>query len=245
MSKLAVILIVLIGVSAVVLASIDSQAVSGEPVTVSANTTLAYERQIQFYKNKIQENPRDAMAHNLLGMAYQGLQRPDDAIREYKQSTNLAPDYAEAWNNLGSAYHVKKNLKQAVKHYRKAIELKPELASAHRNLGTALLARRKVNDGIDAYRRAYELNPTIFVETGSSCAVKEMDKGMQYFCFAKISAASGRIDTALDFLEKAHDAGFRDFNKVEKDPDFANVILAERYQSLKTGVSTLAQSQAR
>jgi len=73
--------------------------------------------------------------------------------------------------------------------------------------------------------------------------VKEMDSGMQYFCFAKISAAGGRIDASLDFLAKAHGAGFRDFKRVEKDPDFAKVVLTEQYESLKAGVSTLAHSQ--
>jgi tetratricopeptide (TPR) repeat protein len=245
MLRLSVILILLISVAAVVLAA-DSQSVSGQPVTpttIKADAALAYERQIQFYRNKIQENPQDAIAHNVLGMCFQGLQRVDEAIKSYKQATRVNPRYAEAWNNLGSAYHVKRNLKQAVKHYRKAIELKPELASAHRNLGTALLARGKMNDGLAAYRRAYELNPTIFVETGSSCSVKETDGGMQYFCFAKISAASGRVDAALDFLERARGAGFRDFRKVEKDPDFANTILTERYENVKRGVSELAQSQ--
>ncbi len=247
MSRLSVILILVIGASAMVMAATDSQSVSGQQVTLvtaQPNNTLAYERQVQFYKQKLQDNPRDPMTHNMLAICYQGLQRVDDAIREYKQATNLNPGYAEAWNNLGSAYHVKKNLKQAAKHYRKAIELKPELASAHRNLGTALLAMGKIDGGLDAYRRAYELDPTIFSESSRSCAVKETDGGMQYFCFAKISAGSGRIDDALDLLEKAHSAGFKDFKKVEKDPDFAKVVLTERYESLK-GVSTLAQSQSR
>ena len=248
MSRLWVILILVISASVMVFAETSSQIVPEQQVsavTVQANSTLAYERQVQFYQQKLQENPRDALARNLLGMCYQGLQRVDDAIKEYKQSTKINPGYAEAWNNLGSAYHVKKNLKQAVKHYKKAIDLKPELASAHRNLGTALLSMGKINAGLEAYRQAYALNPTIFSEIGSNSTVKEMDSGMQYFCFAKISAAGGRIDAALDFLQKARNAGFRDFKKVEKDSDFANVVVTERYQDLKAGVSTLAQSEPR
>jgi len=247
MSKLSVVLILFISASTMVLAATDSQSVSGQqPVTLltaQPNSTVAYERQVQFYQQKLQQNPGDATAHNMLGMAYQGLQRFEDAIKAYKQATKLNPRYAEAWNNLGSVYHVKKNLKQAVKHYRKAVELKPDLASSHRNLGTALLAMGKINAGLEAYRRAYELNPTIFSETASSSTVKELDSGMQYFCFAKISAASGRTDAALDFLEKARNAGFRDFKKVEKDSDFAKVVATERYESVKAGVSTLAQTR--
>lgn len=249
MSRLSVILIIVMSASVVVLAAAGSQSVPEQQqvsvATVQANATIAYERQVQFYRNKLEQNPGDAVSHNLLGMSYQGLQRLEDAIKEYKQSTKIDPRYAEAWNNLGSAYHVKKNLKQAAKHYRKAIELKPELASAHRNLGTALLAMGKITAGLEAYRQAYALSPAIFSDAGASSTVRETDSGMQYFCFAKISAAGGRVEAALDFLQKARNAGFHDFKKVEKDSDFAQVVATERYQDLKAGVSTLAQSEPR
>jgi len=207
------------------------------PAQPQPNTmTVTYERQMQVYKTKLKQNPRDAVTHNLLGICYQGLGRVDEAIKEYKQSVKLDPGYAEAWNNLGSASHLQKKLKPAVKHYRKAIALKPELGSVHRNLGTALLAMGKLNDGLAAYRRAYELNPAIFDQgPGSFRVPTELEGGMEYFCFAKISAASGQVDTALDFLQKARMAGFRDFKKVEKDPDFAKVVVAVRYESLKEG----------
>jgi tetratricopeptide (TPR) repeat protein len=249
MSRLSVLLILVITVCAASLAATDSQAAPDRQFsvvrTVQANSALAYQRQVQFYQNKLEANPHDAVAHNLLGMSYQGLERIEDAMKEYRQATKLNPRYAEAWNNLGSAYHMKNNLKQAAKQYRKAIELKPELASAYRNLGTALLAMKKIDQGLEAYRRAYEVDPAIFSASGSSSAVRDMDSGMQYFCFAKVSAAGGRIEAALDFLQKARNAGFRDFKRVEKDSDFANVIITERYENVKQGVSTLAQSEPR
>jgi len=239
MSKLftAALALMIISLSAVVLYAGDTQpgvsSVKVNPAEIQAKSILAYERQAQFYRSKVQRNPQDASAHNMLGVSLQGLKRVDDAIKEYKQATKLAPDYAEAWNNLGSAFHLRNKLKDAVKHYRKAIALKPELTGPYRNLGTALLALGKFGDGVAAYRRAYELDPAIFDQTGSSCAVPNLDWGMQYFAFAKISAAHGQIDAALDFLQKARIAGFKDFKKVETDPDFAKVVVAQRYGSLK------------
>jgi tetratricopeptide (TPR) repeat protein len=234
----AIVMLLALALSAAALTAADLQQLSAEPrsTTPQVNSALAFQRQMQFYKAKLEQNPQDPVMHNLLGICYQGLRRTDDAIKEYKKATAINPRYAEAWNNMGSAYHLKRKLKQAAKHYRKAIELKPELGSAHRNLGTALLSLGKLDEGLAAYRRAYELNPDAFNPTASSIPVEQTDGGMQYFCFAKISAAGGHIDTALDFLHKAKTLGFRDFRKVEKDPDFAKVITVERYESVKEGL---------
>ena len=233
----SIVVLLVLALSAAALAT-DLQSVSADPRSTApqVNSALAYQRQTQFFKAKLQQNPQDPVAHNMLGICYQGLRRVDDAIKEYKKATGINPSYAEAWNNMGSAYHLKRKLKDAAKYYRKAIELKPELASAHRNLGTALLSMGKVDQGLAAYRRAYELNADAFKVTASSIPVEHNDGGMQYFCFAKISAASGQIEAALDFLHRARTLGFRDFRKVEKDPDFAKVVTAERYESLKEGL---------
>ena len=234
----AIVVLLVIALSAAALTAADLQQLSADPRSTApqVNNSLAFQRQMQFYKTKIEQNPQDPVTHNMLGICYQGLRRVDDAIKEYKKATAINPRYAEAWNNMGSAYHLKRKLKDAAKHYRKAIELKPDLASAHRNLGTALLSMGKLDEGLASYRRAYELNSDAFTVTASSIPAEQTDGGIQYFCFAKISAASGQVDAALDFLHKARRLGFRNFRKVEKDPDFAKVVTAERYVSVKEGV---------
>jgi tetratricopeptide (TPR) repeat protein len=220
---------------AAVLAGTDSQQ-AVTPLVVSANSypqaDLMHTRAKQ-YKAALLKNPNDAVSHNMLGVCYQSTGQLTAAIKEYQQAIKLDKQYAEAWNNLGSTYHGKRKLKQAVKYYTRAIELKPSLAPPHKNLGTALLQQGKIEAGIAEYRRAFELNRDIFVATTeASFGIQGSDMAMQYFYFAKLNAASGRIDEALGFLKKARSMGFRNFAKVRRDPDFKNVVADARFASL-------------
>jgi hypothetical protein len=55
----------------------------------------------------------------------------------------------------------------------------------------------------------------------------------QYYLFAKLLAARGEIEKALEYLVKAHAAGFNDFGKLEADRDFATLVVDPRYAALK------------
>jgi hypothetical protein len=55
----------------------------------------------------------------------------------------------------------------------------------------------------------------------------------QYYLYAKLLAARGATEKALEYLAKAHAAGFNDFRKVEKDGDFATLVVDPRYAALK------------
>jgi tetratricopeptide (TPR) repeat protein len=185
------------------------------------------------YLKALAANPEDAKMHNRVGVCYQHLGQNNEAVREYQNAIKLDPRQADAWNNLGSLYHARRDYKRAVKHYRKAIEARPEMAVAHRNLGTALLAQGKIKDGYDAYVVAYAIDPMVFEKnaglvidyTGNAAA-------NQYYFFAKLSARNGRIETALDFLDRARLAGYRDFDAVKQDADFKDVVHHERFALL-------------
>jgi hypothetical protein len=70
-----------------------------------------------------------------------------------------------------------------------------------------------------------------------SDAVKVPGAGLtlarQYYLYAKLLAARGDVEHALEFLTKAQAAGFHDFAKVESDRDFATLVVDPRYAALK------------
>ena len=51
--------------------------------------------------------PKDAMAHANLGVAYVRLKRVDDGIRELEEAVSLKADDYEALVSLGAAYRQK------------------------------------------------------------------------------------------------------------------------------------------
>ena len=59
-----------------------------------------YEQAIDILKSKIAEDPNDARFHSSLGIAYAGLCRKEDAIREGKRGFELLPVTKDAWEGL-------------------------------------------------------------------------------------------------------------------------------------------------
>jgi len=59
-----------------------------------------YESARSILETKIQEQPEDARLHSALGIAYAGLGRKEDALREGKLGVKLLPVSKEAWRGL-------------------------------------------------------------------------------------------------------------------------------------------------
>jgi tetratricopeptide (TPR) repeat protein len=99
------------------------------------------------------------------------------------------------------------------------------MAIAHKNLGNALLSMGRVEEGMKAYRWALDLDFAIFETTPQiSFSTRGTDLAMQYYCFAKLCAANGKVDAAIAFLKKAQSQGFSDFARIKRDPDFKAVV---------------------
>ncbi len=188
---------------------------------------------IAAYKEAIAAQPNDAVLHNRLGMCYQRAGHEKAARAEYRRAVDLKKDYAAAWNNLGTLDHGRGKYKQAITSYGRAIKLDPKDAVFHKNLGTAWLARGDVDKALEAWTEALRLDPVSFEDDSMKVPGAGLTLARQYYLYAKLLAARGDVDRALDFLTKAQAAGFTDFAKVEKDADFATIVSDPRYAALK------------
>jgi tetratricopeptide (TPR) repeat protein len=185
------------------------------------------------YQARIAANPQDAVAHNKLGVCYQRQGRIKEARRAYERATKLSATYAEPWNNLGTLEQGRRKYRKAVEQYRKAIALKPDRATFHRNLGTAWLAWGRLPLAVEAFAEAVRLDPANLAGSEAGAAADSgVAKGQLYFAYAKVFAAQGDAESALAWLQKAHDAGFHDFRRVDADPDFMAVRRDPRYAGL-------------
>jgi tetratricopeptide (TPR) repeat protein len=196
-----------------------------------------YPEAIQEFRKALAIHPNDATIYNELGICYQRSYRMDQAEEQYQQALRVNPAYAEAWNNLGTLDYGRRRYKEALKSYQKARSLNPKLSSIYKNMGAAYFALRRFDDGYEAYQTAYRLNPAI-LETPATLVVGAVAPGvvaMENYYFAKICAANGQLDSALVFLRRAIDAGFSDFDRLERDPDFVAVVKDQRYGELRQG----------
>jgi tetratricopeptide (TPR) repeat protein len=188
------------------------------------------------YQRALQLAPDDAALESRLGACYQRMQRDAEARRHYTRALELNPRHAEAWNNLGTLEHAQRQFRRAAQAYRKALELKPGMATAWKNLGAAELALGRVDEGLEAYRRAFQLDPSS-LESRSGIVASGLDEGTQNFFVAKMLAAAGQPETALEFLIKAQASGFRDWKRVERDPHFRALGNDPRFRRLLRDVS--------
>jgi tetratricopeptide (TPR) repeat protein len=210
----------------------DGNAMPPSPGTAVAQRSGCPEA-ILLYQEGLAANPRDAVLHNKLGVCY--LQTGDQrrARREFESAAKLAPKFSEAWNNLGTLDHAARRYSRAITRYQKAIELRPTYAVAFKNMGSAYLARNEVEKGLAAYGEALRLDPAVFEDAGSPVIMAPgLDVGTKYFYLAKLNAAHGRVDAALELLARARSAGFVEFDKVRHDPDFKAVVGDARFATV-------------
>jgi len=219
-------------------ADLPAQAKGATAVDTLQRAELLVARQswdgaIAAYREAIAASPKDAALQNRLGICYQKKGDAKAARAAYKKALDLRKDYPEAWNNLGTLDHSRGKYKPAISAYGKAIKLNPQDAVFHKNLGAAWLARGDVERALEAWTEAFRLDPAGFEKDAIGVPAAGVSLARQYYLYAKLLAARGETDKALEYLAKAHAEGFNDFGKVEHDRDFATLVVDPRYAALK------------
>jgi Flp pilus assembly protein TadD len=232
---------------------VDVVRVSGQPLTAGAMATgvaraLEGQRAVERasvhvargryasaadeYRRALEVQPFDAAVHNKLGICYQQLRNDSMARREYDRALELDPGYAEVWNNIGTLEQSRSRFKSAVRAYKKAIDVKPAHASFWKNLGSAYLALGQAEQAFESYQEAFRLDPTVLESQGPGIPAVGVDLATQSYYLAKLLAANGQTDSAIDFLRRAREAGFRDFDRVRSDPAFKAVVADPRFAEI-------------
>jgi tetratricopeptide (TPR) repeat protein len=90
-----------------------------------------------------------------------------------------------------------------------------------------------MDKALEAWTEAIRLDPATFESDAIKVKAAGVTMAQQYYLYAKLLAARGEVDKALEYLVKAHAEGFHDFAKVERDGDFASLVADPRYVALK------------
>ncbi|MBW4616996.1 MAG: tetratricopeptide repeat protein [Desmonostoc vinosum HA7617-LM4] len=101
--------------------------------------------------------------HYHLGIAYNHLKNPQQAISHYRTAIKL-PIYPilklGAYNNLGNLLKATGDYNNAKTAYATALKIDPNFAAGHYNLGMTLKALGLFTDAIACYQKAIKLNPS-------------------------------------------------------------------------------------
>jgi tetratricopeptide (TPR) repeat protein len=121
----------------------------------------AYADEFTLYTTTIERNPACWMAHNNLGLWYEGRGDAANAIAHFQEAIRLKDDFAAAHNNLGSVLgKMPGRLDEAVAHFQEALRLQPDFADALNNLGMAFLKTPgRLDDAAACFQKALRIRP--------------------------------------------------------------------------------------
>jgi tetratricopeptide (TPR) repeat protein len=195
-----------------------------------------YREAIEAFK---EGSPKDPVLWNKSGIAYHQMLQLDNARKSYEQALKLKPDYLEAMNNIGTIYYAKKSYRRSISWYNKALKQAASgsrAASVYMNLGTAYFARKKYQEATDAYQTAMKIDPEVFEHHGTTGVMLEErsieERAKYHYYVAKLYAKNGRTELALQYLRKALEEGFKEKDKLAKDPEFAPMRDTDEFKLL-------------
>lgn len=191
---------------------------------------------LDYYRAALPKAHDSAGLLNKIGITELMMQRYTEARKSFEHSIKADRKFADAYNNLAVVYYEQKKFGAAIKHYRQAIAIDGDSASFYSNLGAALFSKKEFEPAVQAYQRAMQLDPDVF-ERSSRAGVQAQlpspeDRARYDYTVARLYAKMGLSDRSLEYLRKAKEDGYKDFNNVYKDAEFAQVRKDPRFGEL-------------
>jgi tetratricopeptide (TPR) repeat protein len=103
--------------------------------------------------------PNSNEVYRLMGRAFHGQGKTDDAVNAYRRAIELDDKDAWSMNNLGLLFIETKRADEALPLLAKAVELKKDVAAFHNNLGMALEHTGRFGAAATAYAGALTADP--------------------------------------------------------------------------------------
>jgi tetratricopeptide (TPR) repeat protein len=131
-------------------------------------------------RQALEEDPRQAEAHYLLGLALKRQGRLADAVASFQQAIYCRPDFPEAYrelgasfqhsaqfhaqsaqtyNDLGGSLFAQGRLEEALATFQQALRVDPHLAETHLNIGAVYQAQGRLDDAAGSFRQAVACRP--------------------------------------------------------------------------------------
>jgi tetratricopeptide (TPR) repeat protein len=191
---------------------------------------------LDYYRAALAKQPTSASLLNKIGITELMMQRYREAKKAFDQSIKVDRQFADAYNNRGVVFYEERKYGAAVKEYRRAIAIDGTSASFFSNLGAAFFAKKEFEPAVVAYQHAMELDPEVFERTSRGGVQAQLpspgDRAHYDYTVAKLYAKMGYSDRSLEYLKKALEEGYKDFNNVYKDVEFAGVRKDKRFAEL-------------
>jgi tetratricopeptide (TPR) repeat protein len=143
---------------------------------------------IDRFTQALAADPRLAGAYYNRALAYEAVNRPEDAAADYRRALEINPAFADACLNLAVLERQQGNLAQAIDCLRGFVAAHPRDARGHYNLGRCLAEAGRGAEALPALESALRLDPRY----ADALLTK-----------ANVLAATGRLDDAIAAVRAA------------------------------------------
>jgi hypothetical protein len=126
---------------------------------VAWNQTGYWRNNITLFSRTLAVTQNNWLAWNSLGLTFDELGQPQQAIVHYRESLRIKPDFGDAWYNLGLAYAKQGQSQQAIVCFREALRLRPDYTKAWNNLGAVFYELGQPEQAIMYYQKALQTKP--------------------------------------------------------------------------------------
>lgn len=174
----------------------------------------------QLAREAVTAGPRDAAAHELLGVVLGLRGKPEEALATLQAALKLAPDSALTLTKTGTLLMAMNLPDEAIAHFERALRVDPADRFAHQRMGMLREARNEIERAITHYEKG-------IVGTAPTYVGVKVALGRLY-------NLSGRFDQTRDLLEPVAD-------QVRNGERTAHVVLGTAYLRLNKPQEAIAQ----
>jgi len=114
---------------------------------------------IPWFKQKTDENPRDALAWHQLGVVYNKFGWTREALSSLVRAVELDPNLASAWADLGMLQARLGRWEEADRCFERALDIDPDHGPFLAMWGEAMVQRGRSQEGVALLQRALEKDP--------------------------------------------------------------------------------------
>jgi Flp pilus assembly protein TadD len=140
------------------------------------------------WREALQLDPDDALAHFSLALTLSGNNRESEAVEEYRKACALDSHHAGWFDHLAVSLALTGDPDGAVENFRRSLSLDPADAKVEMELGAVLAEKGGIPEGIEHLRKAVQLAPE----------VAEAHNALGWEL-----AKTGQLDEGVEQLEKA------------------------------------------
>lgn len=196
----------------------------------SARRLVDYRDESQLWRQVVERQPGNYMAHYNMGMYYNRSGREAESFAELQKAVAARPDYPPALDAIGIAYFTAGRVPEAVESLETALRLQPDYVPALNNLGFVRMQSGQIDEALDLFRRALELNganPVTLERLGSALiSAGRPDEAISALRLARSLAPDdvdvlNQLATALSAVNQLPEAIDLLRRAVELRPDYA------------------------